>query len=232
MTMILKGSEQSTLFTVVYRLVGFSMVPVGMELTDLALRVWSACVPSTTVNQVYMSHQIGSVQVGPVAIDVGTMDVGALPLPHSTPISQLLTCQPPSSSISRWNLRATTFIVSEFLCLGTGFGALILMLTAVSGCLSLATRAALFVGVSGWLVVRGYCELIYWLAATTSGEETCLGNAVADVVEVWGGDRSRYLFMMSLSTAFLVAIGGRWAKSALGNFADHRSSLPKSGRAA
>ena len=99
MTMILKGSEQSILFTVVYRLVGFSMVPVGMELTDLALRVWSACVPSTTVNQVYMSHQIGSVQVGPVAIDVGTMDVGALPLPHSTPISQLLTCQPPSSSL-------------------------------------------------------------------------------------------------------------------------------------
>ena len=83
--MVLKGSQQPIVFTMVYRLVGFSMVPLGMELTDLALRVWNACVPSTTVNQVYMTHQIGSVQVGPVAIDVGTMDVGALP--HSTPIA-------------------------------------------------------------------------------------------------------------------------------------------------
>ena len=85
MTMVLKGSEQPISFTVLYRLVGFSMIPVSMELTDLALRVWSACVPSTTTSQIFLSHQIGSLQVGPVAINVGTMEVGALP--HSTPIS-------------------------------------------------------------------------------------------------------------------------------------------------
>ena len=94
----------------------------------------------------------------------------------------------------------------------------------------MATRAALFVGVSGWLVVRGYCELIYWLAARTSDEETCLGNAVGDVVEDLGG--LRYLFMISLSTAFLVGLGSYWSRNALGNFAEHRSSLPTSGRPA
>ena len=93
----LERGEPPILFTMVYRLVGFSMIPVGVELTDLALRVWSACVPSTAVNELY--DQLGLVQVGPVAIDVGTMDAGALQ--YSTPILQLITCQPASSAISR-----------------------------------------------------------------------------------------------------------------------------------
>lgn len=180
-----------------------------MELTGVALRLWSAYVPSTTVNQVY--NQIGSVQVEPVAIDVGTMDAGALR--HSTANRFRF--------IGRCSLGDTTFIVCEFVCLGTGFGALILILTAVSGC-SWATLAEFLVRAGAWLLVRGYCELIYWLAATTSGGETCVGNVVAGL---WGGDRYG-LFTISLSTAFFVGVGRYWSKNALGNFVDHRSSLP------
>lgn len=76
LTMVLGRSTRPVGFTVAYRLVGFSMIPVGIELTDLALRVWGVFVPSVTANQIF--GQIGSTQFGPVPLNVGAMDAGAL----------------------------------------------------------------------------------------------------------------------------------------------------------
>ena len=111
----------------------------------------------------------------------------------------------------------------NFSSLGTGFGALILVLAVLCGW-SWATLAALLVGVSGWLALHGYCELIYWLAATTSDEQTCLGNAVWDAVENSGGHQN--LFMISFTTVMAVGMGNYWAQNALRNVAEGEHHLP------
>ena len=74
--MALKGNDDSTVFTMAYRLAGFSMIPLSVELTGLALRIWNAVVSRIAVNRIY--DQIDSVNIGPFVLNIGVMDAGAL----------------------------------------------------------------------------------------------------------------------------------------------------------
>ncbi len=64
--------SQSIVFAAAYRLVGLNQISLGVELSCLALKVWTDLVPSINVGQ------LEPLQIGPVAIDMGSMDAGAL----------------------------------------------------------------------------------------------------------------------------------------------------------
>ena len=107
MLMALKGSDDPTVFTMAYRLAGFSMIPLSVELTGLALRIWNAVVSPIAVNRIY--DQIDSVHIGPFVFDIRTIDAGALRY-RFTLLLQLRTAKQPIGMM----LETIVFSISSF----------------------------------------------------------------------------------------------------------------------